>query len=218
MHQKRMKDEYRAAIHKVAASSANEKKRGNGTGRAVDRPGGSDTTMHSHTAGREDCPAIAEEGQDHQFKVEKNDQAIAAYRPSEKPAESPTISQDTFGREVDAAIRRNVEQVVKASKEQDQVAPKEDWGHVVITSNEATMNNSNPAKQQVLPSPAFFTVKRRAMHCEMDDPGFGIAYPKQYPRKTFLQKIMGCFHKPSVYSPQRMRTPPPRPPSAGMVG
>jgi hypothetical protein len=154
-----------------------------------------------------------------QLKLSTNDQAIAAYRPSEKAAESPTMSQDTFGREVDAAIRRNVEQVVNASKGQDQVVvPKEDWGHVVITSNESTMNIPNSGKQQVLPSPAFFTVKRKAMHCEMDDPGFGIAYPKQYPRKNFLQKILGCFHKPSVYSPQRMRTPPPRPSSASMVG
>ena len=211
MHQKKLKEDYREAIHKLASSSANEKKHGHGTERAVDRAGGSDTTM----AGKEDCPTMAEEGS--QFKSSTNDQSIAAYRPSEKTADSPTVSQDTFGREVDAAIRRNVEQVVKASKGQDQVAAKEDSGHMVITSNEATMNISNSAKQQVLPSPAFFTVKRKAMHCEMDDPGFGIAYPKQYPRKNFLQKIMGCFHKPSVYSPQRMRTPPPRPSSAGMV-
>lgn len=66
-------------------------------------------------------------------------------------------------------------------------------------------------------SPLFLTVKKKAMHCELDEPGYDIPYPKNTQKKNLFQRIMGCFHRPSIYSPPRVVSHRPRPPSSGVV-
>jgi hypothetical protein len=66
-------------------------------------------------------------------------------------------------------------------------------------------------------TPLFLTKKKKAMHCELDEPGQDIPYPKNQMKKSFFQRLFGCFHKPSIYSPPRVTSHRPRPPSSGMV-
>lgn len=65
-------------------------------------------------------------------------------------------------------------------------------------------------------TPLFLTKKKKVMHCELDEPGL-VAYPKNHMKKGFFQRLFGCFHRPSVYSPVRVTSHRPRPPSSGMV-
>jgi len=65
-------------------------------------------------------------------------------------------------------------------------------------------------------TPLFLTKKKKVMHCELDEPGL-VAYPKNHMKKGFFQRLFGCFHRPSVYSPVRLTSHRPRPPSSGVV-
>ena len=66
-------------------------------------------------------------------------------------------------------------------------------------------------------SPAFLTVRKKAMHCELDEPGYDIPFPKNMQKKSLFQRIFGCFHTPSIYSPPRVMSHRPRPQSSGVV-
>ncbi len=69
----------------------------------------------------------------------------------------------------------------------------------------------------VMSSPLFLTTKKKVMHCELDEPGRDIPYPKNQMKRGFFQRLFGCFHQPSIYSPPRVTSHRPRPPSSGMV-
>lgn len=69
----------------------------------------------------------------------------------------------------------------------------------------------------VMSTPLFLTTKKKVMHCELDEPGKDIPFPKNQMKRGFFQRLFGCFHQPSIYSPPRVTSHRPRPPSSGMV-
>lgn len=66
-------------------------------------------------------------------------------------------------------------------------------------------------------SPAFLTMKKKAMHCELDEPGYDIPFPRNTQKKNVVQRLLACFRTPSIYSPPRVTSHRPRPPSSGLV-
>ena len=182
-HQRRMKEEHRQLIHSVATSPVKKKHVSDGNNGADD-----DKNRKNEV--------VTGEQQEHAAAVVH----IPAYRPvdgeAEKYAPSPDQSQDTFGREVDAAVARHVHDVVMHHR-------GETHG---VASHEVYQA-----------SPLFLTTKRKAMHCELDEPGSDIPFPKNSQKKNVFQRILSCFHTPSVYSPPRVTSPRPRPSSAGLV-
>jgi hypothetical protein len=119
---------------------------------------------------------------------------IPAFRPP-----SPTDSQDTVGREIDAAITKSVANMLP-----NPVGPLQ----------------QQQQQQERAVTPTFLTAKRRNMHCELDEPGYGVPFPHRK-QKGFFAKLFSfaCFAPPqtrgSPPSPFLLRTPTrPRPPSA----
>jgi len=182
-----MREEHRKIIHQVAVSPVKKNKRIQDPRPFVKESVEKVATTPAAPAAEVPAGALAAEG------------IIAAYRPEpqqqqEEEEEEDTNdscleeeSQDTFGRMVDASVARHME-----SQHQERYAT-------------------------VMESPAFLTSKRKAMHCEMDEPGFDIPYPKNNQKKGILQRLFSCLHTPSVYSPPRVTSPRPRPSSAGLV-
>eukprot|EP00889_Picochlorum_renovo_P004347 jgi/Picre1/31377/NNA_006729.t1 len=109
-------------------------------------------------------------------KSMEEDKAPAVNVVAEATAAAPAEeSQDTFGRIVDASVARNMEMAMESQHQRE---------HAIV-----------------MESPAFLTSKRKAMHCEMDEPGFDIPYPKNNQKKGILRRLLSCFQAPSVYSP-----------------
>jgi len=187
-HQRRMKEEHKQLIHSVAISPVKNKNKNKKNMCVSDGAKESDNEVVS-------VPPVEEQGTDARVVVH-----IPAYRPVdgevEKSLPSPDQSQDTFGREVDAAVARHVHDVVMHHR------------HGV------SFHNNGGSIQA---SPLFLTTKRKAMHCELDEPGSDIPFPKNSEKKNIFQRILLCFHTPSVYSPARVTSPRPRPSSAGLV-
>lgn len=131
----------------------------------------------------------------------------AVHRP-EPPVpnpQSPTTSQDTVGREIDAAIAKSVADMLQT--------PEPVRGpRIVPVPTAGTIGGNSPL------SPQYFTSKRRNMHCELDEPGLGVPYPRpSSARRGFFARLFSCFAPPSVYRPP-MGPPLPRPASAKVVG
>lgn len=50
-------------------------------------------------------------------------------------------------------------------------------------------------------SPKFLTSKTRNMHCELDDPGIKVPYPRNHPpRHGFFKRLLSCFAPPPASS------------------
>jgi hypothetical protein len=139
---------------------------------------------------------------------------IPAFRPS-----SPTDSQDTIGREIDAAITKSVANMLHTPVPSQQLAPR-----IVALPAVVNARASQQQEQEQALTPTFLTAKRRNMHCELDEPGYGVPFPRRK-QKGFFAKLLSfsCFaptqtrgdrgHGPP--SPFLIRTPTrPRPPSA----
>ncbi|KAG7666839.1 hypothetical protein NADE_003362 [Nannochloris sp. 'desiccata'] len=141
---------------------------------------------------------------------------IPAFRPP-----SPTDSQDTIGREIDAAITKSVANMLHTPVPSQQLGPR----IVALPAlANARASQQQPQQQEQALTPLFLTAKRRNMHCELDEPGYGVPFPHRK-QKGFFAKLFSfsCFaprqtrggggHGPP--SPFLIRTPTrPRPLSA----
>lgn len=141
-------------------------------------------------AGRATIPAYHPEGAE-----------IAAPRPA-----SPSPSQDTVGREIDAAIAKSVANMLQT--------PEAVKGPRIVPIPAAGAADASPM------SPSFFTKKKRNMHCELDEPGAGVPYPRAYSgarRGGFWGRLFSCFAPPSPYRLSPDTAPLARPTSAKVV-
>lgn len=116
---------------------------------------------------------------------------IPAFRPS-----SPTDSQDTIGREIDAAITKSVANMLHTPvPSQQQQAPR-----IVAVPAQANARVSQQKQQDQALTPTFLTSKRRNMHCELDEPGYGVPFPHRK-QKGFFAKLFSL----SCFAPQQSR-------------
>ena len=133
---------------------------------------------------------------------------IAAYHPGGRQPrpQSPTASQDTVGREIDAAIAKSVANILQT--------PEPARGPRIVPI-------PAPGNSPLPLTPTFFTAKRRNMHCELDEPGAGVPFPRPLSarvRRGFWGRLLSCLVPPSPYSPPLgTGTPLPRPASAKIV-
>lgn len=163
-NQRRMKEEHRKMLHKVATSPVKQKK----------------PAPKQEQQEVVDVAAVFGPGEKKQTTSVLN---IPAYRPSYKSEEVKACSPEAT--------------------------------HTSSTECSDTTEDACPEKQYE--SPAFLTRKKKAMHCELDDPGYDIPFPKNTLKKNVFQRLLACFHKPSIYSPPRVVSHRPRPPSSGLV-
>lgn len=144
--------------------------------------------------------------------------AISAFR----PPQSPTESQDTVGREIDAAIAKSVAKMLQTPE--PLAGPR-----IVPLPAEAHARAAAAAAPHAAPkpSPTFLTAKRRNMHCELDEPGATVPFPHHRgggPKRGFLARLFACLGAPPPpgargvpSSPYAGHTPSrPRPVSAGV--
>lgn len=190
-HQRQLREEHRKIIHQVAVSPVKKTHKDSVAKRPTQAP--------PPVKNMEEDKAPAVNVVAEATAAAPAEGIIPAYRPvsqqehqkHEDNDSSLEESQDTFGRIVDASVARNMEMAMESQHQRE---------HTII-----------------MESPAFLTSKRKAMHCEMDEPGFDIPYPKNNQKKGILRRLLSCFHTPSVYSPPRVTSPRPRPSSAGMI-
>jgi hypothetical protein len=187
----RLKNEHRAHLHVVATSPT---KRGN-TGRVLAKEA---------KEAKEARPQAAISASVMAGSARKS--RIPAYRPPTADEDLPESEEIRASHTVDE--EEEAEAVVGLS-ESKQASHQE--SHVERVS----MGPMVPV--DVLNTPLFLTTKKNVMHCELDEPGKDIPFPKNQMKRGFFRSLFGCFHRPSIYSPPRVTSHRPRPPSSGMV-
>ena len=184
-----MKNEHQAHLHVVASSP---------TRKTRQRAGSAQATKASHS--------VAVSASMTTDSVPKS--RIPAYRPPAEIGKEDGRTEEIIG-------------VSQAATEVEDVGMEVDEPLVSQCNKQEShverVSITSMAPVDVMSTPLFLTKKKKVMHCELDEPGQDIPFPKNPLKRGLLQRMFGCFHKPSIYSPPRVTSHRKRPPSSGMV-